>query len=288
MYKVIKNEEIKNNIYLLEIENELIAKKFVPGEFIILMSHEKSERIPLTIFDVKDNIVRIVYQVVGASTLELSNEKESIFSIVGPLGNGSEIVANYNEYINSKIVFVAGGIGVAAIYPQAKALFNAGIDVDIVYGVKNQDLILFEEELKKVCNNLIIATDDGSRGIKGNVCDALRTLDKEYDVCIAIGPIIMMKFVSLETKKMNLKTIVSMNPIMVDGTGMCGACRLNVGGNIKFACVDGPEFDGHLVDFDNLLTRMNLYKDEEGRKYLRMIEGKTHHGGCGNCGEENE
>ena len=185
------------------------------------------------------------------------------------------------------ILFVAGGLGTAPVYPQVKWLHEQGVDADVIVGAKTKDLIIMEDEMKAVAGNLYITTDDGSYGRSGmvtKVIDDLYAEGKQYDVCITIGPMIMMKFVCLLTKKFNLKTIVSMNPIMVDGTGMCGACRLTVGDQVKFACVDGPEFDGHLVNFDEAMKRQQIYKTAEGRKYLAIKEGDTHHGGCGNCG----
>ena len=251
------------------------------------MAYESSERIPLTIYDYdrENGILSLIYQVIGASTMELTEVTDSLFSVAGPLGNPSELMEN-DDILDKKILFVAGGVGIAPVYPQAKYLTSRGVDVDIIYGARTKDIIVIEEETKKVCNNLYITTDDGSYGNQGNVTDMMKKLDKKYDYCVAIGPVIMMKFVALYTKELGIKTIVSMNPIMVDGTGMCGACRLLVDGKVKFACVDGPEFDGHKVDFDNALKRMSIYKTEEGRKKLMMEEGSTHHGGCGNCGDK--
>lgn len=288
MYKVIKNECIKKDIYLLEVEAPLIVKSALPGQFIIVMSNEKSEKIPLTIYKYnKDtNILSMIYQVVGASTLELSKTEKEIYSIVGPLGNPSELIKNVDKLSNASILFVAGGIGIAPIYPQLEYLKKHNISVDVIYGVKNKDAIILEDELKMLCDDLIITTDDGSYGKKGLVTDVLKNLTKHYDYCVAIGPLPMMKFVSLETKKMNLKTIVSMNPIMIDGTGMCGACRIIVDDVVKFACVDGPEFYAEKLDFDLAIERLNTYKTIEGKKYLEMLEGDTHHGGCGECNHE--
>ena len=284
MYRVRKNECIGKDVYLLEVEAPLVVKKCLPGQFVIVMAYESSERIPLTIYDYdrENGILSLIYQVIGASTMELTEVTDSLFSVAGPLGNPSELMEN-DDILDKKILFVAGGVGIAPVYPQAKYLTSRGVDVDIIYGARTKDIIVIEEETKKVCNNLYITTDDGSYGNQGNVTDMMKKLDKKYDYCVAIGPVIMMKFVALYTKELGIKTIVSMNPIMVDGTGMCGACRLLVDGKVKFACVDGPEFDGHKVDFDNALKRMSIYKTEEGRKKLMMEEGSTHHGGCGNC-----
>ena len=287
MYRVRKNECIGKDVYLLEVEAPLVVKKCLPGQFVIVMAYESSERIPLTIYDYdrETGILSLIYQVIGASTMELTEVTDSLFSVAGPLGNPSILMEN-DDILDKKILFVAGGVGIAPVYPQAKYLTSRGVDVDIIYGARTKDIIVIEEETKKVCNNLYITTDDGSYGNQGNVTDMMKKLDKKYDYCVAIGPVIMMKFVALYTKELGIKTIVSMNPIMVDGTGMCGACRLLVDGKVKFACVDGPEFDGHKVDFDNALKRMSIYKTEEGRKKLMMEEGSTHHGGCGNCGDK--
>lgn len=287
MYKVIKNECIKSDIYLLEVEAPLITSKCLPGQFVIVMSYENSERIPLTIYkyDKETNVISMIYQVVGASTLELTKVKNHIYSIVGPLGNPSELVLNVDLYKNKDVLFVAGGIGIAPVLPQMKYLTENGVKCDLIYGAKSKDAIILLDEIDEYSSNTKFMTDDGTFGDKGTVVDAMRDLDS-YDVCVAIGPVVMMKYVALKTKDANLKTIVSMNPIMVDGTGMCGACRLVIDGEVKFACVDGPEFDGHKVDFDLAIKRMSIYKSFEGRKYLETIEGDTHHGGCGECNYE--
>lgn len=287
MYKVLKNECIKDGSYLLEVEAPLIAGNSLPGQFVIVMSNEKSERIPLTIYkyDKETNIISMIYQVVGASTLELSKIQNEIYSIVGPLGKPSELVLNVDSYKGKNILFVAGGVGIAPVLPQIKYLSLKGINCDLIYGAKSKDSIILLDEAEKYSNNTRFMTDDGTYGDKGTVVDAMNELEK-YDVCVAIGPVVMMKYVALKTKEVNLKTIVSMNPIMVDGTGMCGACRLIVDNEVKFACVDGPEFDGHKVDFDLAIKRMSIYKSVEGRKYLEALEGDTHHGGCGECNHE--
>lgn len=207
---------------------------------------------------------------------------------VGPLGCASELIEEEPEELKKKkLLFVCGGVGTAPVYPQVKWMKEHGVDVDVIIGARNQSLIILEEEMKKVAANVYVATDDGSYGFKGNVNDKIKDLveneGKTYDQVVAIGPMIMMKFVCLLTKELGIPTIVSMNPIMVDGTGMCGACRLQVGDEIKFACVDGPEFDGHLVDFDQAMLRQRMYKTEEGRAMLKVQEGETHHGGCGQC-----
>lgn len=286
MYTVLKNVEIKKNIYYMEVEAPLVVNKCLPGQFVIVMANEDSERIPLTICDYnkESGVLSLVYQIVGVSTLELSKIKDNLFSVVGPLGNPSELVTDTESIRDKNIIFVAGGIGIAPVYPQIKYLSERGIKTKVIYGAKNKDAVIFEDNVKKY-SDLIITTDDGSYGLTGFVTDALK-LEENYDICVAIGPTRMMQAVSDLTRNLGVKQIVSMNPIMVDGTGMCGACRLNVGGEIKFACVDGPEFDGHLVDFDNAIKRMKLYKTIEGKKYLEALEGDTHHGGCGNCGDE--
>jgi ferredoxin--NADP+ reductase len=293
MYKILKAEELTTNIYLMDVEAPRVAKSCQPGQFVIVRTDEKSERIPLTIcdYDREKGTVTIVVQVVGAASEIMSHLKtgESFHDFVGPLGCPSEFISEDIESLKKKkILFVAGGLGTAPVYPQVKWLHERGIDADVIVGAKTKDLLIMEEEMKAVAGNLYITTDDGSYGRSGMVTKVVEDLiendGKKYDVCVAIGPMIMMKFVCLTTKKYDLHTIVSMNPIMVDGTGMCGACRLTVGGEVKFACVDGPEFDGHLVDFDQAMKRQQIYKTKEGRAFLKAKEGDTHHGGCGNCG----
>ncbi len=295
MYKILEAKTLAENIYEMKIFAPWVAKKCLPGQFVILRVDEKGERIPLTISDYDRNLnsVSIVFQVVGASTLRLSklNVGDSVYDFVGPLGNPSEIISNFSEFKNKNIIFIAGGVGSAPVYPQVKWLSNNGLKPDVIIGARTKDLLILTEETRAICNNLYIATDDGSFGFNGRVTDMLTSLvnsGKKYDLCVAIGPVIMMKFVSLLTKTLNIPTIVSMNPIMVDGTGMCGACRVTVGSEVKFACVDGPEFDGHLVDFDEAIKRQTLYKTFEGRAYLKEKEGDIHHGGCGFCGGEND
>ncbi len=293
MYKILRAEELTTNIYLMEVEARRVAKSCQPGQFVIVRMDEKGERIPLTICDYnrEKGTITIVFQVVGAATEMMRNLKagDSFHDFVGPLGCPSEFVEENMESLKQKkILFVAGGLGTAPVYPQVKWLHENGIAADVIVGAKTKDLLIMEEEMKAVAGNLYITTDDGSYGRSGMVTkvieDLIETEGKKYDVCVAIGPMIMMKFVCLTTKKYDLPTIVSMNPIMVDGTGMCGACRLTVDGEVKFACVDGPEFDGHKVDFDQAMKRQQIYKTEEGRAFLKAKEGDTHHGGCGNCG----
>lgn len=284
MYKVIKNECIKEGIYLLEVVAPMIVKKCLPGQFVIVMADDSSERIPLTIYKYNrsTNVVSMIYQIVGASTLELSKMSSQIYSIVGPLGNPSDLVIHVDELKDKRILFVAGGVGIAPVLPQISYLTDYGVKCDLIYGAKSKNAIILEEEIEKYTKDVKYMTDDGTFGDKGTVVDAMKNLDK-YDACVAIGPVIMMKYVALKTREINLKTIVSMNPIMVDGTGMCGSCRLIVDGVVKFACVDGPEFDGHKVDFDLAIERMKIYKTIEGRDYLKALEGDSHHGGCGEC-----
>lgn len=293
MYKIIKAEELTTNIYLMDVEAPRVAKACQPGQFVIVRMDEDGERIPLTIcdYDSDKGTITIVFQVVGAATEMMRNLQtgDSFHDFVGPLGCASEFVKEDIESLKQKkILFVAGGLGTAPVYPQVKWLHERGIDADVIVGAKTKDLLIMEEEMRAVAGNLYVTTDDGSYGRSGMVTKVIEDLveqeGKQYDVCVAIGPMIMMKFVCLTTKKYDLPTVVSMNPIMVDGTGMCGACRLTVDGEVKFACVDGPEFDGHKVDFDQAMKRQQMYKTQEGRAFLKAKEGDTHHGGCGNCG----
>ena len=295
MYKILKAEKLAEKIFLMDVEAPRVARSCQPGEFVIVKMDEKGERIPLTIcdFDREKGTVTIVFQIVGASTLKMSELQagDAFQDFVGPLGQPSEFVKEDIEAVKGrKYLFVAGGVGTAPVYPQVKWMKQHGIDVDVIVGAKNKELLILEDMMKAQAGNLYITTDDGSYVRKGMVTDVVKDLvenqGKKYDVCVAIGPMIMMKFVCKLTKELGIPTIVSMNPIMVDGTGMCGACRVSVGGEVKFACVDGPEFDGHLVDFDQAMKRQQMYKTEEGRAILRLREGATHHGGCGNCGGE--
>ncbi len=293
MFKILKAEQLADKIYLMDVEAPRVAKSCEPGEFVIVKMDEIGERIPLTICDYnrETGVVTIVFQIVGASTQRMSELKagDAFEDVVGPLGRPSEFVHEDLEVLkNKKMLFVAGGVGTAPVYPQVKWLRAHGIDADVIVGAKNKDLLILEDQMRAVAGNLYVTTDDGSYVRKGMVTDVIKDLvinqGKKYDVCVAIGPMIMMKFVCLLTKELNIPTIVSMNPIMVDGTGMCGACRLTVGDEVKFACVDGPEFDGHLVNFDEAMKRQQMYKTQEGRAMLKLKEGKTHHGGCGQCG----
>ena len=293
MYKIVKKRVLAENLYLMDIEAPRVAKASYPGQFIIVKMDEKGERVPLTIcdYDKEAGTVTIVFQTLGASTKIMATYEEGDFfaDFVGPLGMPSELVHEDLEELKKKnILFVAGGVGTAPVYPQVKWLDSVGVKADVIVGAKTKDIIILEEEMTKVAGNLYIATDDGSKGFKGLVTEKIKQLvneeGKKYDLVVAIGPMIMMKFVAMLTKELDIPTIVSLNPIMVDGTGMCGACRVTVGDEIKFACVDGPEFDGHLVDFDQSMRRQSMYRSEEGRKLLKLEEGQTHHhGGCG-CG----
>ena len=273
MYKIIYNRKISSNSYEMAVEAPMVINKFIPGQFVIVMANADSERIPLTIYDVdrEKGILYLIYQVIGASTLELITKNKSLFSITGPLGKPNEICNNIDEYKNKKIVYIAGGVGIAPVYPQVKYLHEHGIKADIIYGARNIDLLLIKDKIERVANKVYYCTDDGSFGDKGFVTNVLEN-NHDYDICVAIGPVIMMKNICDVTQKYNIKTIVSMNPIMVDGSGMCGACRCKVDGKIKFACIDGPEFDGHKIDFDLALKRMNIYKMEEQEKLKKMQE----------------
>lgn len=293
MYPIIRREKLQDNIILMDIKAPRVAKECLPGQFIIAKTDEYGERIPLTIcdYDREKETVTIVVQTIGAGTERMMGlqEGDSLMDFVGPLGCPSELCLeeNLEETRKKKIVFIGGGLGTAPVYPQVKWLHEHGIDADVIIGYRNKDLVFYEDEMRSVAGNLYVTTDDGSYGFHGNGCQQLQALvdeGKQYDLCVSIGPMIMMKFVCLLTKELQIPTVVSMNPIMVDGTGMCGACRLMVDGKVKFACVDGPEFDGHLVDFDQAMKRMQQYKTEEGRAKLAYEEGDTHHGGCGHCG----
>lgn len=291
MYKIVKKRELTTNIYLMDVEAGRVAKSCQPGQFVIVRMGADGERIPLTIcdYDRSRGTVTIVFQCVGASTTRMAalEEGDSFHDFVGPLGCPSELVKEPLEELKKKrILFVAGGVGAAPVYPQVKWLHEKGVDADVIVGSKTKSLLILEKEMEAVAGNLYITTDDGSYGRSGMVTKTIQDLvteGKQYDLCIAIGPMIMMKFVCLLTKELKLPTIVSLNPIMVDGTGMCGACRVTVDGKVRFACVDGPEFDGHAVNFDEAMRRQQLYKTAEGREMLKLEEGDTHHGNCGNC-----
>lgn len=263
MYKIVEKKLLNDSVQMMKIKAPLIAAKAKPGQFIMLRIDEKGERIPLTVagYDREEGTIMIIFQLVGKTTMQLGsmNVGDEIRDFVGPLGTASELEGY------KKACVIGGGLGTAIAYPQAKELHRLGASVDIIAGFRNKDLVVLEEEMKAVSDNLYITTDDGSYGTKGFVTDVLEKLiaQTDYDVVIAIGPLIMMKSVAQLTKKAGIKTVVSMNSIMIDGTGMCGGCRVTVGGETKFACVDGPEFDGHLVDFDEAMKRASKYVKEE-------------------------
>ena len=294
MFEILKKKKLAEKIWQMIVKAPRVAKVCEPGEFIIVRIDEKGERVPLTIcdYDRKAGTVTIVFQEVGASTMRMKDLEvgEGLADFVGPLGNPSDLVKMpREELLEKKILFVAGGVGTAPVYPQVKWLKEHGIDADVIIGARTKELLILENEMRNIAGeNLYVCTDDASYGMKGPVTAVIDELvqnrGKRYDLCVAIGPMIMMKFTCLTTKKYEIPTVVSMNPIMVDGTGMCGACRLLVDGQVRFACVDGPEFDGHKVDFDAAMKRQQQYKTEEGRAMLKLTEGATHHGGCGNCG----
>ena len=264
MYKIVKRQQLNDTVVRLDVQAPFIAKKAKAGQFIIFRIDEHGERIPLTIADTdaEKGTVSIIFQIVGQSTMLLSQlqEGDAILDFVGPLGAATE----FGDA--KKVCVIGGGVGNAIAYPSAKALFNMGADVDVIAGFRSKDIVILEDEFKAVCNRLFITTDDGTYGEKGFVTNKLQELidaGNNYDLVIAIGPIPMMKFVSKVTEPYNIKTLVSLNPIMIDGTGMCGGCRVTVGGEIKFACVDGPDFNGYEVDFDEAMSRGAMYRDFE-------------------------
>ena len=293
MYEIVRKELLAENIYLMDVKAPRVSAYCLPGQFIIAKIGEEGERIPLTIcdYDRTAETITIVFQTVGASTMKMAglNVGDCFDDFVGPLGVPSElcIEEHLEETKKKNIVFIAGGVGTAPVYPQVKWLEEHGVETTVIMGSRTKDLLFFVDEMKQVTSNLCVTTDDGTYGFHGMGANQLQELvdaGKTFDWCVAIGPMIMMKFVCKLTKELNIPTTVSMNPIMVDGTGMCGACRLLVDGKVKFACVDGPEFDGHLVDFDLAMARSAQYKTAEGRAKLALEEGDTHHGGCGHCG----
>lgn len=280
MFRIVNKKELNSAVTLLEIEAPFVAKKAKAGQFIIFRVDEFSERVPLTIadYDREKGTVTIIFQKVGLSTKLLAAKEvgDSIRDFVGPLGVATE----YDGF--KKVAVVGGGVGCAIAYPQAKALHELGVEVDVIAGFRNKEIVILEEEMSAVSDNYYLMTDDGTKGEKGFVTDKLKSLieaGNQYDAVIAIGPIPMMKFVSLTTKPYGIKTIVSLNPIMIDGTGMCGGCRVTIGGEIKFACVDGPDFDGHQVDFDELMNRNSVYKKEEAdlaEKHICRMDKMAH------------
>lgn len=265
MYKILKKETLSEQVKLMVIDAPLVARKAQPGQFIILRINEHGERIPLTIadYDAEAGTVTIIFQEVGKTTIHLGtlNEGDSLLDFVGPLGKPSHFDSGIK-----KAAVIGGGLGTAIAYPQAKKLHALGVSVTSITGFRTKDLILLEKEIGEVSDKLLVMTDDGSNGHKGFVTDALKNeieAGEKFDLVIAIGPLIMMKFVAKLTKEYGIKTIISMNPIMIDGTGMCGGCRVTVGGKTQFACVDGPDFDGHEVDFDEAMRRQNMYKSQQ-------------------------
>ncbi len=273
MFEIKEKRVLANNVVYMKIYAPFISKKVKAGQFVILRIDEKGERIPLTVADFNENegTVSIIFQTVGYTTKKLArlNEGDFVLDFVGPLGKPTEIGNP------KKAIVIGGGVGSVIAYPQAKALHNMGACTDVIAGFRNKDIVILEDEMKAVADNLYITTDDGSYGEKGFVTTVLERLLNagNYDLVVAIGPIPMMKFVCDITKKYGVKTIVSLNPIMIDGTGMCGGCRVSVGGEIKFACVDGPDFDGHLVDFDGLARRNIFYKEQESEHTCRLERG---------------
>lgn len=275
MYKIVKRKQLNDSVVWIDVDAPFVAKKAKAGQFIILRVDEYGERIPFTVADTdpEKGTVTIIFQIVGQSTMLLSQLKEGdeILDFVGPLGKATEF-GNVK-----KACVVGGGVGNAIAYPSAKALHNMGVEVDVIAGFRSKDIVILEDEFKEICDNLYITTDDGTYGDKGFVTDKLQSLIDEgnqYDLVIAIGPVIMMKFISKVTEPYKIKTLVSLNPIMIDGTGMCGGCRVTVGGEIKFACVDGPDFDGHKVDYDELMSRNSTYQEFEAhdREHCRMFK----------------
>ncbi|MCB6614707.1 sulfide/dihydroorotate dehydrogenase-like FAD/NAD-binding protein [Ruminococcus sp. 210702-SL.1.03] len=274
MYKILKKKQLNDSITLMEIDAPFIAKKALAGQFIIYRVDEHGERIPLTIadYDREKGSITIIFQTIGASTKELAmlNEGDSILDVVGPLGVAT-------EYGNVKrVAVVGGGVGCAIAYPQAKALHKMGVEVDLIAGFRSKDIVILEDEMAAVSTHFHLCTDDGSAGYHGFVTNKLKELidgGAKFDEVIAIGPVPMMKFVCKTTEPYGIKTIVSLNPIMVDGTGMCGGCRVTVDGKIRYACVDGPDFDGHKVDFDELMRRNSTYKEQEKAHLCRLTGG---------------
>ncbi|MDP9751308.1 MULTISPECIES: sulfide/dihydroorotate dehydrogenase-like FAD/NAD-binding protein [Thermoanaerobacter] len=280
MYKIVRKEVLNPVVKLMDIEAPRVAKSAKPGQFVIIRIYDKGERIPLTIadYDPKKGTVTIVFQEVGKSTKLLGalNEGDYILDFVGPLGNSMEVPKEAK-----KILGVGGGVGIPALYPKLKALHQEGYRVEAILGGRSEEYVIFKKEMEAVCDKVYYATDDGTLGKKGFVTDVLKEVlenDKEIDYIITVGPVIMMKNVCKMTKEYNIPTIVSMNPLMVDGTGMCGACRIEVGGETKFVCMDGPIFDGHLVNFDLAMTRLNMFKQQEKLSLELYEHGGGHHG----------
>ena len=272
MFTILEKRLLAENIFLMKVEAPRVAHAALPGQFVIVRADAVGERIPLTIadFDTTEGSVTIVIQTLGLSTQKICELEvgEQLADFAGPLGRPSEFVHEPIEELRKRrYIFIGGGVGTAPVYPQVKWLHERGVAVDVIIGAKNKDLVIYKEEMAAVCNSLYICTDDGSEGFKGLVTAMLEKLVSEdgkvYDQAVAIGPMIMMKFATLTCKKLGLPVVVSLNTLMVDGTGMCGACRVTVGGKVRFACVEGPEFDGYLVDFDEAMRRQRMYVEEE-------------------------
>lgn len=286
MFKILEKRILAEGIYLMRIDAPRVARAALPGQFVIVRVDENGERIPLTIADynAEQGWVTIVTQAIGVSTRKLCDKEQGEFlsDFAGPLGRPSDFVKEPIEEVRKRrYLFVAGGVGTAPVYPQVKWLKEHDVEVDVIIGAKTKSMLIYTEEMAKVATNLYIATDDGSEGFHGLVTNLISDLidnrGKRYDICVAIGPMIMMKFVTLTTKKYDLQTIVSLNALMVDGTGMCGACRVTVGGKTFFTCVDGPEFDGHQVDFDEAMRRQGMYRTQEQRAAAILAEREAGH-----------
>ncbi len=286
MYPILEKSELAEHIYRLKVRAPRVAHAAQPGQFVIVRADEFGERIPLTIadYDAAEGSVTLVIQAIGASTRKICalEAGDSLADFAGPLGHPSEFVRMSPEELRGRrYLFVAGGVGTAPVYPQVKWLHEHGAQVDVIIGAKTARMLIYTDEMRAVATNLFIATDDGSEGFRGMVTQQMEELiekqGRRYDECVAIGPMIMMKFVALTTKKYALKTTVSLNTLMVDGTGMCGACRVTVGGRTRFTCVDGPEFDGHEVDFDEAMRRQGMYRSEEARAAAILAEREAGH-----------
>ncbi len=285
MYPILEKRCLAQGIWLMKILAPRVAASALPGQFVIVRADERGERIPLTIadFDKEAGTVTIVTQTIGVSTRKICalETGDALADFAGPLGHPSEFVRLSPEELRSRrYVFIGGGVGTAPVYPQVKWLHEHGVEADVIIGAKNKEMLIYADEMRAVAKNLHIATDDGSEGFKGLVTQLLEKLIADggrYDECVAIGPMIMMKFVALTTKKYALKTTVSLNALMVDGTGMCGACRVSVGGRTRFTCVDGPEFDAHEVDFDEAMRRQGMYRTQEPRAAAIAAEREAGH-----------
>ena len=286
MFEILEKQNLAEGIWLMKIHAPRVARSAQPGQFVIVRTDEIGERIPLTIsdYDPEQGSVTIVTQALGVSTRKICalEAGDSLADFAGPLGRPSDFVAEpLDELRGKRILFVAGGVGTAPVYPQVKWLHDHGVEADVIIGAKNKDMLIYTDAMRAVASELYIATDDGSEGFRGLVTDLIKELidkqGKRYDVCVAIGPMIMMKFVALTTKAYGLKTVVSLNALMVDGTGMCGACRVTVGGKTRFTCVEGPEFDGHEVDFDEAMRRQGMYRSEEQRRAAIEAERAAGH-----------